>query len=489
MTNLAKTDEAFVVSLSSKYQLFDYVYDSSSHPAGFYFKNDGITLTDSSTDPLSAASASYKHSIAADMDGNGKQEIVIAAFSTEASQIVFYRIADSITASGNKLPIDQAASVTWATASAATSDITTNQITGNVWSTQRYYQYAIDMAAGDIDGDGYDEIVITHHGRLSIYDHDFKELTKVATTFTDLGTTYETLRVECADLNHDGKAEIVVAQGSFDAGKVAQASVFETAVTTAQGTPKVSRLEQFGPVSLTTIGSTPISIRTAEVKLGDIDGDHDNEIVFAGLKKDAGEIRTMVMDFTLTENTLGNFKILGTSQSSDLPSVAAAARQQNGEGNRYNWEVNRDRDAMIPILAVADLDMVADNRDEIIANDDVLQFDANKTTLDYAFGATSSKDALRQDLTLWSAHIPSLWTPDQRDTAYYNNVVTGDFNGDGKGEILLMDVDPNTDTTYLRRFSYDTATKTIVKDDADTKVSGITLSDCPHPVRRGRRPR
>ena len=438
VTNLQKIDEIFVVSGDNSVQLLN---QSSS---GSY---EALSVASSE---LAQSSGLIKRPVAADMDGDGKQEIVTAVFAPIAGTISFYRIADGSSYSmTNMTPTP----ITWNKSRTYTDMNDITSYSSDLGKT-RIWNHTIDIAAADLDDDGMDEIALTSEGRLYILDHDFSLMaTEDFSAVSGSNAESQILRVECGDLDEDGKAEIIVSNGTCDAYKTAQISILRMGSGTALATILDGR-----PAS-----AASTNLRSAEIAIGDVDGDGRPEAVFAGLKDDAGTCATIVMDISVSGGVLLD-SFLNVIKTDDLNSGVQAYWGLNGE-----WMGARDMDAMIPILTLADLD--GDGTDEIVANDDILQltYTAASSTysLDYAFGA-SSDETLRSGLV--TVNIPgwgNIWGYRAPDTAYFNQAKAGDLNGDGKEEIVVLDYLRGK----LRQYGYNPNSDSVEKG-ADITITG-----------------
>jgi hypothetical protein len=381
-----------------------------------------------------------KRCVAADMDGNGRQEVIVAMFSTAAKTISFYQITDGAT---QTMTLKQA--ITWNTA--------------NPYSDTRDWYHRIDLAAGDIDGDGKDEILITSENYLYILDDTYTPIT-VSDTYGKYSalnsTTGQCLRVECGDLDGDGRAEIVIANGDmYNNGNVAEISILKY---TSTGFAKVVTAQK----AITT--STSKSICAAEVKIGDVDGDGYPEIVLAGISYSTTQIYTMIMKPVITGGAVTSANILLWYRAGSLTSQVEHAP---------NWDSKRDYDSAIPDLAVGDLD--GDGKDEIASNNDVLVYDTSATDnmLSYAFSSSGNGILLPDLVDGWWDNIwygtGGIYSGKRADTAYYNQMFIGDINGDGNKEIVVLDYL----RSYLRIYSYVTS-ETKIKRGANVSFTQMT---------------
>lgn len=172
-----------------------------------------------------------------------------------------------------------------------------------IWNWE--YDAMFDIAAGDMDGDGYDEIaVFTATGSDDQAVHLYKytggalqEITKQVVTKPNnnnptgknlkLGTAVVTLAF--GDLNADDKDELVIAENmgygatNIDTGKVGIYRL-ETNESTKKNTLVKAMKDD---ILLAVPGSSGIfnaapMVRYANVATGDIDGDYQDELVIAG---------------------------------------------------------------------------------------------------------------------------------------------------------------------------------------------------------------
>ena len=164
------------------------------------------------------------------------------------------------------------------------------------------YDAMYDIAAGDMDGDGYDEIAV--YAQNKVYVYSFKggnlssspiathDVTPPKGTSDDAG--YKKLKTAVVtlafgDLNADDKDELVIAENigygatNIDTGKVGIYRL-ETNESTKKNTLVKAMKDD---ILLAVPGSSGIfnagpMVRYANVATGDIDGDYQDELVIAG---------------------------------------------------------------------------------------------------------------------------------------------------------------------------------------------------------------
>ena len=156
------------------------------------------------------------------------------------------------------------------------------------------YDAMYDIAAGDMDGDGYDEIAVYAQNYVYVYsfeDGTLSELIKKETVkpegVNEGGGKYKKLKTAVVtlafgDLNADDKDELVIAEnmtyGSSNPAKDNKVEIYAL---------EDSKLTSKENITLyTTANATPfvneVRIRYANVATGDIDGDYQDELIIAG---------------------------------------------------------------------------------------------------------------------------------------------------------------------------------------------------------------
>ena len=168
--------------------------------------------------------------------------------------------------------------------------------TNVIWNWE--YDAMFDIAAGDMDGDGYDEIAVytatgtesDNKQEVHLYRYEGGALTEIKTQAVTkpnngnasgqklkLGTAVVTLAF--GDLNADDKDELVIAENmGYGASNIADGKVRIYALQ------KNNELKQQKEISLKIQeqGSNLAMARYANVATGDIDNDNQDELVIAG---------------------------------------------------------------------------------------------------------------------------------------------------------------------------------------------------------------
>ena len=157
------------------------------------------------------------------------------------------------------------------------------------------YDAMYDIAAGDMDGDGYDEIAVYAQNKVYVYSFKGGNLSSspIAThnvtlpTGTSSDARYKKLKTAVVtlafgDLNADDKDELVIAEnmtyGSSNPAKDNKVEIYAL---------EDSKLTSKENITLyPTANATPfvneVRIRYANVATGDIDGDYQDELIIAG---------------------------------------------------------------------------------------------------------------------------------------------------------------------------------------------------------------
>lgn len=164
------------------------------------------------------------------------------------------------------------------------------------------YDAMYDIAAGDMDGDGYDEIAVYAQNKVYVYSFKGGNLSSspIAThnvtppTGTSDDARYKKLKTAVVtlafgDLNTDDKDELVIAENiGYGATNIATGKVGIYRLETNESTKKNTLVKAMkDDISLAVPGSSGIfnaapMVRYANVATGDIDGDYQDELIIAG---------------------------------------------------------------------------------------------------------------------------------------------------------------------------------------------------------------
>lgn len=165
------------------------------------------------------------------------------------------------------------------------------------------YDAMYDIAAGDMDGDGYDEIAVYAQNKVYVYSFKGGNLSSSPIATHDVtppkGTSgdarYKKLKTAVVtlafgDLNADDKDELVIAENiGYGATNIATGKVGIYRLETNESTKKNTLVKAMQDDILLEIpGSSGIfsnaapMVRYANVATGDIDGDYQDELIIAG---------------------------------------------------------------------------------------------------------------------------------------------------------------------------------------------------------------
>lgn len=168
-----------------------------------------------------------------------------------------------------------------------------------IWNWE--YDAMYDIAAGDMDGDGYDEIAVYAQNYVYVYSFEdgtlsepIKKETVKPEGVNEGGGKYKKLKTAVVtlafgDLNADDKDELVIAENiGYGSSKIADGKVGIYRLETDESTKKNTLVKAMkDDISLAVPGSSGIfnaapMVRYANVATGDIDGDYQDELVIAG---------------------------------------------------------------------------------------------------------------------------------------------------------------------------------------------------------------
>lgn len=160
-----------------------------------------------------------------------------------------------------------------------------------IWNWE--YDAMLDIATGDMDGDGYDEIAVYSANKVSVYSYENNQLKEIAThkvldlgkrehsteaQYKKLGSAIVTLAF--GDLDADDKDELVIAENMpYWSHNIEKGTVGIYALENKELKPKHNlSLQHYNE----TAQNNHYAIRYVNVATGDIDGDNKDELIAAG---------------------------------------------------------------------------------------------------------------------------------------------------------------------------------------------------------------
>ena len=309
-------------------------YKNGDKSAGALFAEDGVAGEHNGKSSINSANKhlTYQYSKSEAFSPNtGKDNYVAEMTINSASQVYLYIYQVE---GGNKRYV-RSKFVCNASASGGDANDKTNIIYN--WEYDAMY----DIAAGDMDGDGYDEIAVYAQNYVYVYsfeDGTLSELIKKETVkpegVNEGGGKYKKLKTAVVtlafgDLNADDKDELVIAENiGYGSSKIADGKVGIYSLTSAK------KLHEEKIISLKYDDS--MMVRYANVATGDIDKDYKDELIIAGyisadvlgqtiVGKD--NIAYRVVDGTDTGYTVGDWKTTSFVKKELLGRVVDNANQ------------------------------------------------------------------------------------------------------------------------------------------------------------------
>ncbi len=357
-----------------------------------------------------------KKSVGADVDGDGRQEIIMALFDGDRRKLRMINSDDEDKTVSSHEVLDIAAYTDWE----PDNKLVYNDSDGEF---QRAYM-ATDIAAGDIDDDGRDEIIFCSGRELYIRNDSKRDFSKLYgkkfDIFDENDRSYYYMRLSTADFNLDGHDELVVVVGN-DKPNTAEYYIYDFSKSSSN--PSVMK---HAKVSMSYDGNT-YSLRAADITTGDFDHDGLPEIAFGG--RYSGSDLPGDSDYKTTERWF--FMVLNTEIDDEgEPEFKFYSALAQGSST----DSSKDKTNIIPPMNTADI--TGDGYPEIVAGKQIL----------YLSGITASENTAALS-RMWSGDSPSSNTPSTNDVivdeedgkmALYDIVAVGDFTKDGKDDIAFL---------------------------------------------------
>ena len=318
------------------------------------------------------------------------------------------------------------------------------QATGTEFASPTSYAVGslpLDVAVGDLNGDGKPDIAVVNSGSndVSVLLGNGDGTFQPATNF-DVGNSMTNIAV--GDFNGDGKLDIVV----FLPGKGAQFVAGELRILLGNGDGTFQ-----APVV------TPLTIAATSLRVGDFNGDKKADLI-------VGNVDTSTQAVTLNI-LIGNGN--GTFQAAKAIASEAANAPQNAPLNFLILDFNADGRLDLAIIVSAGVQILLGKGDgtfqsgatAVLASGftalALLTADFNgdaKPDLIVNSFAFSSSSVTPQHVSVFLGHGDGSFGSEQvifsgslsrPPTSEISNLWTGDFNGDGKSDLLDIHLLPN----------------------------------------------
>ncbi len=373
--------------------------------------------------------------VPANLYADGKQEVVLFSFPGPSRGSSNDHFTVSLLTGGSGSTLTMKGTVPWTPTSLNTTD----------GDPRQWYQ-KFSAVAGDLNKDGKQEIVLMAEDKVYIFDSALN-LISGPTSLAPV-ESFPFVRVACADIDHDGRDEILLFNGGYTSATVGQLSIWQ--LNSDNSISK--KVDGFNVTQIDTSHPTPgISLRGGAIAASDIDADGKVEIVLSGLVSGTSKNRTLMAQVGISGG-VWTPSFLPVGVDGDLCSSRWLYRNYSS-----TEETNRkEHDAAVPVLALADLD--GDGMEEIISADDVLTYTAATSlagaSLDYAYDSTSKQ-------LLWGDVVNEVNINRRDPSSMYGQAAVSRLTSDPKGlpEILIL----NFRNQKLRRYYYDSETKRMLQ--------------------------
>jgi len=331
-----------------------------------------------------------KRSIAADVDGDGLDEIVTAVFYPTTNEIAL-RLVDYDGSTQNRGEIQRITS----------EDDFSQTLDGTAGGSDDWEDAFLrqDLQAGDLDGDGKQELLIIEARQIYILD-DINSNFRLLNHFTlpNLnGDTDTYIRASMADFDMDGLDEIIIINGEGSSNIVAELTIFDDlSADNDLSNPLL------GPTVIsTTIDGESIQLHSAGVVTGDFDGDGIPEAAIAGQRYSNSDFATIILDCAMDSKSEVQFSFLDTYMAD-----------------------NNENSYFIPAMAAGDID--GDGVDELVVWEDIYKLSSEHGELDYH--------------DLWGNEALTTGLPGEGtrgDAPSIDILSVGDVTGDKKADVVF----------------------------------------------------
>ncbi|MFT3915463.1 MAG: hypothetical protein QM704_15485 [Anaeromyxobacteraceae bacterium] len=347
-------------------------------------------------------------SCAADLDGDGREEVLVLYQNRAVNPMkTFLRVIRRVGAG-----YEQSAEY---------------ELADNLTFSQRLGPYSgLMIASGDLDGDAKDELALVAGGHLVVLRYAPDQFLKVLAHDYQAGTDGQVTTLAIGNVDTDPLPELVVMNGVYGNVEGTMYLYRWNGTTLAE----LSSGTGFTPKESTAAGGR--SYGYARVAIGDLDGDHLNEIVLAG--------EAVPYTSTMSVTAIGYDPVAKGRSSRTTLRVGMSSG---------DWEAQ-----WLPAVAVLDADGPSGGaKKEVLAYRYILGLDAD-------------------------GNLAHKWSGLVLPVAYWDKVITGDFNGDARDEVAFVSNDQ-----WLQLWGYGSGSFHELKRidiDADahhTTLTGVNMDD------------
>lgn len=287
------------------------------------------------------------------------------------------------------------------------------------------YDAMYDLAAGDIDGDGYDEIALYFGNKIYLYSYKNNNLNQICSYVyqdTDLpgGVTDKTapklksliVTLAFGDFNADGKDELAAAKTlPYGANNQSTAGVQVFSLGN-------SGLQTLNWIELKASGG---SVRYANVAAGDVNGDNKVELVIAGYYSETQGSAACSRDNIY-------YSVIDSTSLSSAKDVKADWKSTEFKIEGLLGRVVDNKDQMIPpVSLVCAATQGTGYADQVFMAGCLYSYDANNKTLDYLTRMTMNREYKKDD-----------GGKQNKEELFVVNAIAGNFDGNAHGQEQII---------------------------------------------------
>ncbi len=292
------------------------------------------------------------------------------------------------------------------------------------------YDAMYDLATGDIDGDGYDEIALYYGNRVYLYSYKNGSLKRVqidgessfltiqpeniGTVAPKFGSSIVTLAF--GDINADGKEELAIAQTLPYTSNLG--SEYVRILATKNGAVKW----------LTAIDDRNLddgTLRYANVATGDINGDNVDELIIAGYVSTGGREQVCSKDKiyykVIDKNIIDSLVKDGNADTGSWKSVDFKLKDYLGR------VVDNDNQMIPPVSLVCAATQGTGYAEQVFMGGCLYSYDTSKGELNYLTRMTMNRE-YKQDGG----------KKNNKEEMFVLNAVAGNFNGNAHGQEQII---------------------------------------------------